>query len=195
MINGNEMIAEDYDRLSDYLLTCMGHEKADEVTIKSLIGSCAEFDGAGISKSSMVFPNPVNPKESVSLKFSNVKFSLRLAFDIILLNPVKPPSDKNEMLMFMIRVLKLAFGEMVKILDEDMANVLQAIYMLSYDNHGATMEKIIEYCRKYNMQAESMERVIYNLENIKCIELVEGEYKLAETVILNLKNVDIKRGI
>lgn len=40
-----------------------------------------------------------------------------------------------------------------------------------------------------------MERVIYNLENIKCIELVEGEYKLAETVILNLKNVDIKRGI
>lgn len=70
MINGNEMISERYTEFSEYLLKNIAHDNIDEVAIKSVIGACAEFEGAGITKNSMVFPNLVKPGESISVKFS-----------------------------------------------------------------------------------------------------------------------------
>ena len=186
MINGNEMISERYTEFSEYLLKNIAHDNIDEVEIKSVIGACAEFEGAGITKNSMVFPNLVKPGESISVKFSNVKFSLRLAFDIVLLNPTKPVESKTDMIQFIVKILKMSFGEMVEMLDVDMTTVLKAVYMLSYDNHGASMDKIVDYVSKNGMDEVKTKEVVDDLEKIKCISLNDGEYTLAETIVLNL---------
>ena len=90
MINGNELISEKYDELSEYLLENIKHEGVDKVTVRSLIGACAEFGETGVSKNSMVFPNLFQAGGAVSVKFSNIRFNLKIAFDIILLSPSKP---------------------------------------------------------------------------------------------------------
>ena len=186
MKNGNELISEQYDELTNYLWSNISHDNLDKTTIRSLIGSCAEFEGAGISKNTMVFPNLFSPEESVSVKFSNVKFSLNVAFDIVLLDPNKSMEDKTTMLLFVVRLLKLAYNNMIQKLDKDMTKVLHAVYMLSYDEHGATIEDIKRYCKDNKMDVRQMSSIIEQLEKIKCIKLDNGEYKLAETVILNL---------
>lgn len=186
MVNGNEMISEQYEELNRYLLERINHNELDEVTIKSLVNSCVEFDSSGLSKNTMLFPNLVRPKQSVSVKFSNINFSLRLAFDIILLNPPKEMDNGMDIIRFVVRLIKLAVGEMVEILDEDMTMVLKAIYMLSYDNHGADIEKIKKFCKDNGMENQGIESILNKLENIKCIQMENEEYKIAEKLILNL---------
>ena len=185
MINGNENSAEKYTEFSEYLLKNIPHENVDEVAIKSLLGSCVEFEGAGVTKNSMIFPNLANPGESVSIKFSNIKFNLNTACDIILLCTTNPLESKIAMLQFVVKILKIALRA-VKMVDEDMTNIIRAVYMLSYDNHGASMEKIIEYGSKNGMDETQIRDTVKGLENIKCISLKEGEYFLAETIVLNL---------
>lgn len=185
MINGNENSAEKYTEFSEYLLKNIPHENVDEVAVKSLLGSCVEFEGAGITKNSMIFPNLANPRESVSIKFSNVKFNLSTACDIILLWTSNPLESKIAMLQFVVKILKIALRA-VKMVDEDMTTVIRAVYMQSYDNHGASMEKIIEYGSKSGMNISKIRETVNGLEEIKCIFLKENEYFLAETIILNL---------
>lgn len=185
MINGNESVSEKYDELSEYLLANIDHENIDKVAVRSLIGVCAEFEGTEISKNSMIFPNPIRHGESISVKFSNIKFSLRLAFDSILLSPSDFMNDKGDIIRFIIKVIKLANSEMSIHLDTDMTTVLKAVYMLSYDNHGACMEKLTDYASQNGIEQEKVKEIISDLESIKCVTMENGDYKLAETIILN----------
>lgn len=188
MINGNETISEKYDELSEYLLTNIKQEGIDRVTVRSLIGACTEFDQTGVSKSSMVFPSLLQPGEAASVKFSNIKFNLKIAFDIILLSPSKPFLSNADVFLFVIKILKFAFTELKIDLDKDMVTILKAIYMQSYDNHGADIEQIIDQAAKSGVDEQITREIIGRLESIKCIILDNGEYKLAETILLNFKN-------
>ena len=72
-------------------------------------------------------------------------------------------------------------------LDKNMTIVLKAIYMSSFDNHGATMDKIRSCCQdESGLTKENIQEAIEKLEEIKCIRLENGEYMLNETVLLNI---------
>lgn len=188
MKNGNEVTSQKYDELSEYLLSHIDQEGIDRVTVRSLAGACMEFEETGIPKNSMVFANPVKSGEAVSIKFSNVRFNLKLAFDIILLSPSKPFLSKSEVILFIVKILKLTFTEMIETLDNDMLIILKAVYILSYDNHGADLKKIINYAEENGLNQEKAMDIIRGLDSIKCITLDDGEYKLTETIVLNLRN-------
>lgn len=190
MINGNETTVDYYNELTDYLLKEIEHTEKDENTLKSLIRSCSEFEGTGITKNSIVLPNLRKPKESVSIKFSNIHFSLELILEIILTTTSENISEimeqKTRLLQFVLRLFNLIQGKIIEKIDENMTLVLKAIYMLSYDEHGVSLEKIKEYCKKYELTDTEVEENITHLEDLKCIELVCGEYRLIEAIIFQV---------
>ena len=57
--------------------------------------------------------------------------------------------------------------------------------MQSYDNHGADIQKIIAQATENGLNEQKTREIIQRLESIKCIILDNGEYKIAETILLN----------
>lgn len=181
-------ISQSYTALNEYLLEHIPHDLEDEVTIKSLICSCAEFENTDQSKYSAVIPDFINHGKSISFKFSNIKFNLHTALDIILLTPPEIPDQKLKMVQFIIKLFKFICGEFIETLDENMTSVLKSIYMSSYDGHGATMDKIKLCCKDSELTEENIQEAIEKLEEIKCIRIENDEYILIETVMLNIRD-------
>ncbi|MBQ4524191.1 MAG: hypothetical protein IJA10_14780 [Lachnospiraceae bacterium] len=184
----NNKISQSYAELNEYLLEHIPHDSEDEVTIESLICSCAEFESTEQAKYSAVIPDLINHGKSISFKFSNIKFNLCTALDIILLTPTEIPSQKLNMVQFIIKLFRFVCGESMESLDENMTIVIKAIYMSSYDGHGATMDKIKLCCKDFELIEENIQEAIEKLEEIKCIRLENGEYILLETVLLNIRD-------
>ena len=112
---------------------------------------------------------------------------LRLALDIILLAPTEFSQQKLRVIQFIIKMFMFIISETSESLDKNMTIVLKAIYMSSFDNHGATMDKIRSCCQdESGLTEENIQEAIEKLEEIKCIRPENGEYMLNETVLLNI---------
>lgn len=185
MINGNEMPSERYDEFVNYLLSNVNHDNIDKITIKSLICSCVEFDEMGISKNACTFLDIANSGKSLHLGIPSAKINLKLLLDIILLNPKEKLETKIELIIFIIKAINLLSGQIVNILDKNTTIVLKTIYMLSYDNHGVSLEKIESYCK--DDKITDIGSILKSLEDLKCIELIDDEYKLIDIIIFNFQ--------
>lgn len=186
-MNGNENTSEKYDDITEYILKQIDGniDEADKVAVRSLIGTCMEFDNTDMSKTAMIFP--VLGKKGKALSINAARFNLGLAFNIILLDPSGIQKDKKGIILFVAKLIKLAYtSQLCKILDEEIVEVLKTIYSLSYDNHGAAREKIYEELEGTFNDKGRLKNILDALEQAKCIVLIDGKYVIAEKIVFSI---------
>lgn len=184
MINGNEKTSENYDIFYNYVLENIETTDIDKRAARSIIGSCVEFEQTGVNKSAKILPMPFTEKR-LSIKFSNIKFNLQSALDIILLDTEFALTEKKDCLLFIMRMLRLFIPLTIRVLDKDLVKVLKTIYVLSNGNHGAKKENILKSDSLRYIDQNIIMKSLQSLIDLKCVTIInEDEYILIETILL-----------
>ena len=191
----NETMEEQYKALGTYLIEKVDYNRVnvDKQTLESIIAASCDFDFNDNARTSYVIPDIVHPRQSISVKFSNVHFSLKTALDMILLIPDQKLSNELEIIRFIIGVMKFSLDNFEIEIGTDETKILRQIYLLDYNRKG-----VLETILKENMEGiddEKFDKAINNLKITHCIEDVfmdidgktEKAYILIEKVLLNIR--------
>lgn len=183
----NEYLPEEYSKAIEMIHPIVEEYKLDSILVNSIIRGAIEIDLQPIQPASKVLRSKKG--ETYSIKPTNIKLNLSFALsNAFRLKTTFSQKDVWLVLAILHLVVDL-FTDATKKIDEISSLVLLATFRLQQ----ASKNQIWDYTLKIQpkesnleITEELIETALKNLEDLKCISLIDGKYQVVETISSSL---------
>lgn len=179
----NEYLPEEYSRAIEMINPIVEEHRLDSILVNSIIRGAIEKESKPIQPVSTVWKTKKG--NTYSLKPANIKMNLSFALsNAFRLKTIFQQKD----IWLVFAILHLAvdlFTSAVEKVDEASSLVLLATFRLQ----EANKEDILNYTKKIQPEASKLEitdglvqKALDNLEDLRCVEMKDGKYKVVESI-------------
>ncbi len=183
---GEKQLTE-YDLLLRELEPLIEEKSLDRITVRSLLLSSVEIDEPEMGTAQVAVVSPKGLSKGKSLKLKNVKIGLKLALNSIFAVKTALSEEGCWLILCILKIICSLVSIMTVEFEKEESAALFAVYRL----RSASSSRIIQYIDELKETKElsdidtgKIESALEKLEEIGTIELVDGEYRLMETVIV-----------
>lgn len=184
-------IPEEYVEIIKSLSCIIEKYHLDEVTISGLVRGGVEVEQQLIQPVARVWRS--KDGNMYTTKPSNIKVNLRFALDNAFRLKTTFLQKDIWLVLALIYMIVNLYTNATKKVDEISALILLSIYRVQKGDSVRIFEyakKILPIESEIILTEENYQRALINLEELKCIELVDGEYQICESVDSSLYAFD-----
>lgn len=179
----NEYLPEEYSRAIEMINPVVEKYGLDSILVNSIVRGAIEKEAQPIQPASTVWKSKKG--NTYSLKPSNIKVNLSFALS----NAFRMKTIfKQKDIWLVLAILHLAidlFTSAVEKVDEASSLVLLSTFRLQ----EASKEEILNYALKIQPEEskltitdELVQNALDNLEDLRCVDLKDGKYRVVETI-------------
>lgn len=187
----NNYIPEEYDKIIGDLKPIIDKYNLDQVMVSGLVRGIIEVEQQPVLPVSRVWKSKNG--NSYTVKPSNIKVNLVFALgNAFRLKTIFSQKDVWLILAIIYLIADLYTNATEKV-DEISSIVLLAVYRMQKGD----AERILNYAKEIQpkdsgalLEAKSCVEALNNLEELRCIELVDGEYRVCESIDSSLYSYD-----
>ena len=177
----------EYDLLFDGLRPLIREKNLDEISVKSLLYSSISFDYPEAEPANIAIISKKDFSGGKSIKARNIKISLKISLDTVLAVKTAFSEKGCWFILCILQVILSFFENIKKEIGYDDSVVLFAVYRL----RNAGIKDINAYIKFLKDSGELSDKddidvkaSLDRLEELKTLELINGKYSLAETIIV-----------
>lgn len=178
-------IAPEYETVEEMLKPFIKEHALDEITVNSLIRGSMEILDSELPMASVAVINVGDLCSAASIKPKNIKINLKFALNSIFSFKTICGTQDLWLVLSIVKTIVFLVQDMTIQLSMHESIVLFALYRLQ----SATSREIIAYLSKLkeidcNVDTQSVNDALNNLEKIGTIMMEDGKYCICETIVI-----------